>query len=500
MPTEARICNGMLIASVIKIKTMAKDREGKFHPVKGKPSGRGRQKGVTAPPSDNKSLDDQTKLEDKYSIDADRDRADGVRITHPNRNTDKDQDRKLEDNKRQSAKTRRSMSREDVSGVAAEELQLSKDSIDLLESQQGKCITIFLPTHRLGADVNEQVDKTVFKDLIQRAASKLSNKNEDNTRILEPAYKLLQNDEFWKNTSAGLAFFIADGFFKYIQLPAAPAQKMVVNSSFSLAPLIPFITNTEYFYLLVISKKQSKLYRVDFFQIQNIPISELPRGMDDVIHFEEKDDQKLFRTGSSGAGGGANYHGIGAGKPDEKENISMYLAEVDNTLWQEVLRTENVPLLLAGVEYLIPLYKNVSRYNKIWDAALTGNFERENEGELYRQAIDVMQPYFQERTKLALAKYGDLSATSLTSTDPKEIIPAAYYSRVEQLFVAKDEHIWGNFDEKTQSLSIHNEENESDNDLLDKAVLRTYLNGGEVHIMSKELMPGKEQIAAIMRY
>jgi hypothetical protein len=479
---------------------MAKDREGKFHPVKGKPSGRGRQKGVITPPSTNESLDDQVKLEDKYSIDVDRNRADGVRITHPNRNTDKDQDRKSVDQKRQTAKTRRSASQQDISGVGAEELPLSKDTINLLESHQGECITMFLPMHRMGADVNQQVDQTIFKDLVQQASAKLKNKKEDVTRVFEPAYKLLQADDFWKNPSPGLAFYIADGFFKYIRLPAAPVQKMIVNSSFALTPLIPFITSSEYFYLLVMSKKQSKLYRVDRFQIQYIPISELPRGMDDVIHFEEKDDQKLFRTGSSGAGGGANYHGIGAGKPDDKENISMYLAEVDNTLWKEVLHRENVPLLLAGVDYMIPLYKNSSHYNRIWDAALTGNFERENENELHRQAIDIMQEYFQERTKLALAKYGDRSATSLTSTDPMEIIPAAYYSRVEELFVEKDEHIWGTFNEKTQSLTLHAEETDGVSDLLDKAVLRTYLNGGAVHILNKEKMPEKEKIAAIMRY
>jgi hypothetical protein len=297
-----------------------------------------------------------------------------------------------------------------------------------------------------------------------------------------------------------VAFFISKDYLKYARLPLAPLQRLQVNSSFLLSPLLQYITNRDYFYLLVISKQQSKLFRADQFQIQHIPIGELPRGMDDVIHFEEKDDQKLFRTGSSGAGGGANYHGIGAGKPDDKENISMYLAEVDNTLWQEVLKTENAPLLLAGVDYIIPIYKKVSRYNHIWSASLTGSLEDENENELYRQAMEVMQDYFKEKTKLALANYGDKSATSLTSDEVSEIVPAAFYSRIDHLFAERDSQIWGTFDEKNQIVTVHGQEEPADIDLLDKAALRTYLNGGTVHMLNKDEVPGQVKMAALMRY
>jgi hypothetical protein len=479
---------------------MAKDKKGNFHPLKGKPSGRGRKKGMTTPPPDKKALDEQFELEDKYSIDSDRQLADGVRMKHPNRNTDKDQDRKPDNMKRQSVKSRRMTSSEDLSGITPEELPISKETINNLASNEGRCITIYLPTHRTGAEVNEQVDPTIFKELIQRAAGELRKNNEDDTRILDPAYKLMRNDMFWKSLPSGLAFFISKDFFKYTRLPMAPTQKLRVNSQFLLSPLLPFITSQDYFYLLIISKQQSKLFRADRFQMQHIPISELPRGMDDVIHFEEKDDQKLFRTGSSGAGGGANYHGIGAGKPDDKENISMYLAEVDNTLWQEVLSKETAPLLLAGVDYLIPIYKKVSRYNNIWTAALTGSLEYENENELYRRAMDVMKDYFKEKTKLALANYGDKSATSLTSDDLTQIIPGAYYSRIDHLFVEKDADIWGTFDEKNQIVSVHDQEQPGDIDLLDNAAVRTYLNGGTVHMLSKEEMPARNKMAALMRY
>jgi len=231
-----------------------------------------------------------------------------------------------------------------------------------------------------------------------------------------------------------------------------------------------------------------------------IEVKELPNGVDDVVHFEEKDDQKLFRTGSSGAGEGANYHGIGAGKPDEKENISMYLEEVDETLWKEILHDEHVPLLLAGVEYLLPLFKKVSHYQHIWDKNITGNLEYTDDQQLYKQAREVMEPYFRERLNKAKELYGNQSATALTSSVIEDVIPAAYYSRISQLFVQRDEQIWGTFDEQANELVIHDKQEENDDSLLDKAVMKTILNGGEVFVVDKEDMPVQSKLAALMRY
>ena len=197
----------------------------------------------------------------------------------------------------------------------------------------------------------------------------------------------------------------------------------------------------------------------------------MPRGVDDVVHFEEKDDQKLFRTGSSGAGEGANYHGIGAGKPDDKENITMYLDEVDETLWKEILHTEYVPLVLAGVEYILSLFKKVTQYNHVWDKYLTGNFEYVDDSSLYKQAREIVEPYFRERVNKAKTTYGNQSATALTSSVPEDVIPAAYYARISQLFVEKNAQIWGTFDEQNNQLVIHNNQELNDDSLTDKAVM-----------------------------
>ena len=58
----------------------------------------------------------------------------------------------------------------------------------------------------------------------------------------------------------------------------------------------------------------------------------------------------------------------------------------------------------------------------------------------------------------------------------------------------------GKFDEKKNSLKIHQDTADGGDNLVDKAVVKTLLNGGEVHIVGPEDMPAESQMAAIFRY
>jgi hypothetical protein len=489
---------------------MGKDREGKFHPRKGKPSATAKAESTSGLKDINtNAIDDYLEIADKYTV-GEEQPGPNVHLRHPNRNPDKGEEkgqkRDTNNEANAAAKSKTETFNTEWTGTVPEELPafLSKEQLATLASHQGpSSISVYLGTHPAGVEKNEQKDTIVFKNVLQQITNELRNKGVDSTtieRIIKPGYDLVRNDKFWLNVSKGLAVFMSDGEFKYMKLPMTPKDEILVNTSYYLSPLIPLITAKDYFFLLMVSKKQAKLYRADQFGMVYIPIPEMPDGIDDVVHFEEKDDQKLFRTDTSGAGHGANYHGIGSGKPDEKQNIAMYFDEVDETLWKAILNTENAPLLIAGVEYLVPIYKSVAKYKFIWDEPLTGNFEYEDESSLYQQALKKMEPYFQQRHNKALEMYGNQSATGLTSSIPADVIPAAHYSRVWHLFVPRDEHIWGRFDEMKNELELHESRQEGDECLLDKAVLRTIQNGGEVHVVDRDRMPGRSKIAALMRY
>jgi hypothetical protein len=99
-----------------------------------------------------------------------------------------------------------------------------------------------------------------------------------------------------------------------------------------------------------------------------------------------------------------------------------------------------------------------------------------------------------------LNAYGNQSATELTSSIPDDVIPAAHYGRISQLFACEGEHIWGTFDEMNNVLEIHAGQEEGAECLVDKSVIKTLLNGGEVFLLPADKMPGGSKLAALMRY
>lgn len=487
-------------------KTMGKDDSGTFHPGKGKPSGVNKQEGLGIHPTDPEKLEQYLDITDKYTTGEDE-LAPGVPLRHPNRNTSKGEDQyKGKENKEESDKTRNEAYTEERSKITAEEIpgRLTKEIFAELAAYKADCcITLYFSTHQAGVAVNEGFDTITFKNALQDVEKTLKGKNISQSAIdamLKPGHDLIRQDDFWRGLSKGLAVFIADGYFKYIKLPVSPEDTTVCEPTFYVTPLVPVLSTNEYFYLLVISKSQVKLFKADAFGMEHVPVTELPQGgLDEVKRLSDK-DATTWRTGSRGGTGGANFHGIGGGNPDEKTNIGTYFEFVDDILFKVIFNKENAPLLLAGVEYLIPIYKSVCDYHNVWPDALTGSHEHEDTNSLYEQAMKLMQPYFGERKKKALNQYGNKSATELTSSIVPDVVSASYYGRVSHLFVQKGAHSWGTYDEMTTEFQFHQTPDEGGDDLIDNAVEKTLMTGGEVFVLEKEEMPADSAIAAIFRY
>ncbi|WNZ43543.1 hypothetical protein Q2T42_17000 [Leptolyngbya boryana CZ1] len=88
----------------------------------------------------------------------------------------------------------------------------------------------------------------------------------------------------------------------------------------------------------------------------------------------------------------------------------------------------------------------------------------------------------------------------MISTKLEETVPAAYYGRVDRLFVAVGVQKWGRFDPNANEIQIHTHAEVGDEDLLDAAAIQTLINGGIVYAVEPDVMPAPAPIAAVFRY
>jgi Bacterial archaeo-eukaryotic release factor family 3 len=372
----------------------------------------------------------------------------------------------------------------------------------LTESSQPPCVSVYMPTHRVPTE--NQQDRTRLKNLVRQAQDALTAygvRPAEAESLLEPATRLLVAIPFWKNKRDGLALFISPGLFRQYQLPTRFESLVVVAHRFHVKPLLALLGGNEFF-VLALSQNSVRLFEGSRLGLSAVDEPEgVPKSLADALKYDEMEKQLQFQTGTGVAGGkgerAAMFHGQDLA--DNKERIQRYFRQIDQGL-RDLLREAQAPLVLAGVEYLLPIYKEINTYQHLLNGGITGNPEGVSPEDLHRQAWALVEPYFKREQDDAAARYRQLAGTGRTSHDPKEIVPGAYHGRVEFLFVAVGRQQWGDYDPGADRLDLHPQAQPGSFDVLDLAATQTLLHGGAVYAVEASEVPDEALLAAVFRY
>lgn len=379
---------------------------------------------------------------------------------------------------------------------------ITKDSIrELIGKQAEWCVSIYLPTHRAGKETEQ--DSIRLKNLLSEAGQRLATggfRPPDIQGILEPAQKLINDGMFWRYQGDGLALFLSKDFVRTYRLPLKFEELIVVTDRFHIKPLLPLMSGDGRFFILALSQNEVRLLQGNRHNISDIELEKVPSSLEEALKYDDPERQLQFHTGTGGPGKrAAIFHGHGVGIDDSKDNILRYFRQINKGL-HEILKQESSPLVLSGVEYLFPLYREASSYQYILEQGIPGNPEKMNPEDLHKDAWSLVESLFRKAEEEAAARYRSLLSSEKSSHDIRKIVPAAYYGKVDLLFVVVGTQQWGAFDPKKNRVYLHAEAEPHDEDLLDFAAVHTLINGGTIFVVNREDMPDKSLIAAIYRY
>ena len=185
----------------------------------------------------------------------------------------------------------------------------------------------------------------------------------------------------------------------------------------------------------------------------------------------------------------------------ERNELTRYFRAIDQALL-DFHEGENIPLVLAGVEYLIPIYREKSNYPNIVEDFIRGNPEMLSSEELHKLAWEIVEPIFLQEQKDAEDKYtqylGQRNKLFLNSLE--KVIPAAFNGQIEALFIDKDSDQWGKFDHQNNKIEIKEEGSNGAEDLMEYVSVLTLSRGGKVFALGSEEIPNEETVAAVLRY
>jgi len=370
-----------------------------------------------------------------------------------------------------------------------------------VDSHPGLCVSLYMPAHRAGRETEQ--DPIRFKNLLRQAEERLlaeGMRSAEVRNFLKEPQRLLQDQSFWRHQSDGLALFCSEDIFHFFRFPIRFSELMVVADRFHVKPLLPILTSDGVFYILAISQNQVRLlegtrHTADEIDLENVPetlFEALPEG------FAEKELQ--FHTGTPSGSGNrpAMFHGHDISN-DIKNRIRQWFRTIDKEVGG-FLSDAQPPLVLAGVDTLFSLYKEVNTYPHLMEEGVPGNPEGMRLEDLHQQAWVIVEPVFRKERQAGSARYRQLAGTGQTTIDVSEAVLAAHHGRIEVLFVAVGVQVWGRFDPDKDRVDVHESPEPGDKDLLDLTAIQTLIKGGTVYAVSPEEVPDQSLVAAVLRY
>ncbi len=365
-------------------------------------------------------------------------------------------------------------------------------------------VSIYTPTERQSTD-GYQASRIHFKNALSEAQSKLMSDfgltEQEAETFLADGTRVLDDLEFWKHSSDMLAFFAYDGEGTFLKLPLeVEAPRCEVSVRPYLLPLIPELNDDGHFYLLVLNLKEAQLFEVTRSTIQQVTLSDNV-ATSYIEETEDADHQKALQHRSGFGQAGAMFHGQGSGSDeDRKVEILQYYHRLSASI-DPLLNQNPLPLLLAGVEYLIPLYREASKYPHLVESYLTGSYTEDDMLTLSAEAWELMEPYFLQEQKARKEEYGLFMSRAQGDSDTESVLLTALSGGVDTLFIQNGQEVWGTYDAENFRIRIDEAPNADNYSLLNEAAKKTKEFGGKVYLLDSESMPAAGAVVAgIFRY
>ena len=380
-----------------------------------------------------------------------------------------------------------------------------QDIVNLINQEEGTFISIYLPTFKSGVDIRQNSIK--FKQILREVEAKLYNmewRKEEVETFLKPATQLIPDTKFWQHQSDGLAFFINRDGINYFRLPFEFKESVTISNKIYIKPLLPLFSGNGQFNILALSKNAVRFLRCTRQNYVEIQLEGAPNSMCDMQvddDYENPDSRTSLRLASNNLVFNKATQSQNNENDYERIELTRYFRAIDQAL-MDLHEGESIPLVLAGVEYLIPIYREKSNYPNIVKDFIHGNPETLRSDELHKLAWEIVQPYFLKDQEAAKEKYNQYSGqkNELFLNRIEKIIPAAFSGQIEALFIDKDIDKWGRYNHQENKIELIGDASNGAEDLMEYVSVLTLSRGGKVFALDGEDIPNEESLAAVLRY
>lgn len=377
------------------------------------------------------------------------------------------------------------------------------DSLKTLKpmlAAQGPCLSIYMTLSNAPNQQGIKTNSLQWRELMKSLGGKLEQYGSQGRELVESVNDWEAIASSTEPQGKSIAVFRSTDIFQLAWLQGNVASRAVIGPHFYVRPLLPELVLDKTFYILALSQKNVRLLRCTSRTSEEAP---LPRSV--ATNYEsymdsvkpDHDSQHGAATGPV-ASGKATTTGTTQNRDNKDEYLAHFYKQIDRGL-NETLRGKTDPVVLAGVEYEIAIYRTHNKYPYLAEESVEGAPNGLKSGDMHARALDAMARCYEKKTDEQLTEYNHRVGGG-ASNRLKEIIPAAHEGRVLTLLVSDSKETTGAFDEATYTVKGRETGTSEDEDLVNDAVVQTILHAGQVYVAPNNKMPNGAPLAAIYRF
>lgn len=386
-----------------------------------------------------------------------------------------------------------------TSSVFFEPLTLS--GLNGLGRAHPPAITVLLPGYAPGAQAkptNVRLKNAV--DAIVHRLLNLGLADREIGMLTAPLLSLASGPAFREGHKNGVAFFLDEEGFQGNEVPGDVPETVVVGNHYYVKPLLHWLMEPREFMVLVLAQGKVSLLNCENDKLNEAP---LPRGvpttLDEISTMETPDHTRINRSGAGRGKGAQNPISFGITSANEERRVQFFCTMVDRGLHM-LLQDSSLPLVLAGVDRVVSVYRKENTYPHTISATLRGNIEFLPPEEVVRRARSLIAAERAQEATGYLVEMEEYAPGDRWSTSLYTILRAATQGRVWRLFLAEGASCEGSLKELPSAGELRREVLPIQEDLINVAAVETLCHGGEVFLAAADQLPHQASAAALFRY
>ena len=233
---------------------------------------------------------------------------------------------------------------------------------DLAEAQNTPAVSIYMPVQTPTIKNPEQQENMKrLKNLEREAENALEQHGYSDTRsLLKPLRDAREQESpAWDFKAQGFACFLSPERAEFVSLPSTPPERVEIGDHFSIRPLIGAFTEATGFYILSLDQRCVRLLYGDSFSVSDVSTQKPLPNMSQVL---AEYDFEQSQNAAPGARTGVRFDP----EADLKSYLFEFIDRLDEVVVEEIGK-DSLPVVLAGVEYIVGHYRKRTRLRSLTD-------------------------------------------------------------------------------------------------------------------------------------